>query len=160
MRNIQTVCFIIGRIFLSLIFLLSSFHKFLHWQSTESGLTNILCDWMGYSSFFQTLFSELLPWSFLLLFFAVIMEFVGGALLLLGIKIRLAAILLILFLIPTTVLFHHFWFLEGIRRELELVMFLKNLAIIGGLFYFLAFDSKEQIDPSIKLDMPDLREDK
>lgn len=64
---------------------------------------------------------------------AVGVELIGGLSLLLGIRPRFGAGLLILFLLPTTFLYHHFWFLYGEERNLQLVMFLKNCAIIGGL---------------------------
>jgi uncharacterized membrane protein YphA (DoxX/SURF4 family) len=47
---------------------------------------------------------------------------------LLGYKTRLGAILLILFLIPTTLVFH-----TDFSKEMQVIAFLKNLAIIGGL---------------------------
>jgi putative oxidoreductase len=46
--------------------------------------------------------------------------------------------LLFLYLIPTTLLFHNFWALQGIERQDNMAHFLKNLAIMGGLLVLAA----------------------
>jgi uncharacterized membrane protein YphA (DoxX/SURF4 family) len=66
-------------------------------------------------------------------------EIVGGLLIFLGMWVRFGALILVLFLIPTTFLFHDFWQLQGPDRALEMTMFLKNLSIIGGLLILLAY---------------------
>ena len=45
----------------------------------------------------------------------------------------LAALGLFVFLIPTTLTFHNFWTLEDPERQQQMIHFLKNLAILGGL---------------------------
>lgn len=60
-------------------------------------------------------------------------EVVGALLILFGWYTRLGCIILMVFLFPATVLFHAFWEYEGPMRVLQQVMFLKNLAIYGGL---------------------------
>jgi putative oxidoreductase len=62
----------------------------------------------------------------------------GGLFVLLGIQVRLGAILLILFLIPLTVIMHAFWMYHGSMREMEMMMFLTNISIVGGLFILAA----------------------
>ena len=141
MRMMQIFLSSVGRIFLSLIFILSAVHKILDWQGSQQKLTNSLCDWMCYSYNSvnaQNFLQFLLPWAPVLLALGFAFELVGGLLVLLGIKVRLGAFLLILFLIPTSFLFHHFWFLKGTDAQLHMVMFLKNLSILGALFIFLA----------------------
>lgn len=64
----------------------------------------------------------------LLLVGAIVCELLGGLSVLLGYKARWGALLLILFLIPTTLIFHTDFAQQG-----QLSQFLKNLAIIGGL---------------------------
>jgi len=71
------------------------------------------------------------------LFGAALLELIGGLLLILGYKTRLGATILLLFLIPTTLIFHDFWNIVGDERALQQIMFLKNLAIFGGLLYIL-----------------------
>ncbi|MCS7271144.1 MAG: DoxX family protein, partial [Gemmataceae bacterium] len=47
--------------------------------------------------------------------------------------------LLIVFLIPATVIFHNFWAFEGQEQQMQMIMFLKNLAILGGLLLVVGF---------------------
>ncbi|MCP9914970.1 DoxX family protein [Cyanobium sp. ATX 6F1] len=69
-----------------------------------------------------------LPFPSLLLGAAVLLLAVGSLLLISGWKRRLGAVLLLVFLIPTTLIFH------GAVAELpERIQLLKNVAIIGGL---------------------------
>ena len=110
--------------------------KMFHWQETENLLLTVLSDWQNYMSFseeFSYFFGALTPWTSVLLLVATMLELGGGLLLLLGIREKLGAGLLLLFLLPATFLFHQFWFIEGGARELQTIMFLKNLAIMGGL---------------------------
>jgi putative oxidoreductase len=63
---------------------------------------------------------------------------VAGLLLGLGIAPRLAAALLIGSLVPTTIVGHPFWKEEpGPEREKQMLQFLKNLGLIGGLLMVL-----------------------
>jgi len=64
---------------------------------------------------------------------AVCMEFLVGIALLLGIQVRLLALLLALFVLGTGVLGHAFWGMEGAARAMNMTQFLKNLSIAGGL---------------------------
>lgn len=64
---------------------------------------------------------------------AVCMEFLVGIALLLGIQVRLLALLFVLFVLGTGVLGHAFWSMEGAERAMNMTQFLKNLSIAGGL---------------------------
>lgn len=121
---------------MSLIFLVSGYEKLMNWSQTEQSLIEKLAEWHNFASFsesFQSLLTFLIPWSSVLLIVGVVFEFLGSLMLLFGYHERIGATLLVLLLIPTTLLFHSFWFLEGSARELQVTMFLKNLAILGGL---------------------------
>lgn len=140
-----------GRMSFAMIFILSGINKIIQWNDTESGFVSLLCDWHTYSASYnwlQNLFSDLLPYVTLIIVMATIIELIGGVLLFLGIKSRLAAFFILLFFVPTTILFHHFWFLEGFKREIQMIMFMKNIAIIGGLFMVLAGGAKIEENPS------------
>jgi len=65
---------------------------------------------------------------------AIVVELIGGVLLLVGFKTRWAAAALFLFLIPTTFFFHAFW-----ADPSQAVNFWKNVAIMGGMLYVWAF---------------------
>ncbi len=73
------------------------------------------------------------------LFGAAAIEVIGGLALIFGIKTRVTAFILILFLIPTTAIFHSFWTLSGGEAVLARLFFFHNLALIGGLIYVLCY---------------------
>jgi uncharacterized membrane protein YphA (DoxX/SURF4 family) len=70
-----------------------------------------------------------LPLPGLLLLGNILFQLVGATLLLLGYKTKWGVILLILFLVPTTLVFH-----RPFNPE-ETTALLKNLGLIGGLLY-------------------------
>lgn len=141
----QKFFLVIGRVFLAIIFLLAGVNKILDWGATEENLSMMLSNWINYTSHIEMVskaFEFLLPWSSALLGIAAFLEIFGGLLVFFGLADKAGAVLLLIFLIPTTIIFHHFWFLEGSKHDLELIMFLKNTAIIGGLFILLAVNKK------------------
>jgi putative oxidoreductase len=72
---------------------------------------------------------------------AVIFTFVGGLLVLLGYRAKLGAFMLIVVLVPVTIYFHDFWNSPEARQQDQLVEFMKNMAILGGLLMVLAHGS-------------------
>jgi putative oxidoreductase len=113
---------LIGRILLSIVFLLSGVMK-------------------------VTAFSQMLPFmqakGFPLpgvcLGIAAAIELIGAALLITGYQARLSAWVLLVYLIVATVVFHNFWAAKGMEQQTQLINFLKNLAIMGGLLMVAAF---------------------
>ncbi|AFY29710.1 DoxX family protein [Cyanobium gracile] len=69
-----------------------------------------------------------IPLAPVLLAAAVALMAVGSVLVISGIRARLGAILLLLFLVPTTLLFH-----SDVADPQERIALLKNLSIMGGL---------------------------
>lgn len=69
-----------------------------------------------------------------------IMIVLGGFGILLGYKVKIGAILLIVFLVPVTFIMHAFWGIEDpMQMQMQMAMFLKNLSMIGGaliIYYF------------------------
>jgi uncharacterized membrane protein YphA (DoxX/SURF4 family) len=129
--------FMIGRILLSLIFICLVTNQILNWDQTQQAFDKSVSDWIvhpGLPDQVQKVFSLLLSYSSLIMILAAVFAGLGGLFVLLGIKVRLGAILLILFLIPSTVIMHAFWMYHGSMREMEMMMFLKNISIVGGLF--------------------------
>lgn len=140
MRVIRICTAAIARFLISAVFLAGAVNKILHWHEIEATLMMTLCDWQLFVSFSETAqncLTTLTPWTPLILIGATGFELVGGLLILLGIKEKWGATLLILFLIPTTILFHSFWLVEEHERPLQIAHFLKNMAILGGLFLIL-----------------------
>jgi uncharacterized membrane protein YphA (DoxX/SURF4 family) len=147
MKVIRVATTVLARFLLSAIFLASAVNTIFHWHESEKLLMNVLIDWQGHLAFWegmQKIFTVLIPWTPLLLIGATLLELIGGLLLLLGVKEKLGAALLILFLIPVTVIMHQFWFVEGGLRDVQQIMFLKNLAILGGLLMVLVFGAQAQ----------------
>lgn len=133
---IRMISAFLARFFLSLIFICSGTGKLFNWQDTERNLLTALCDWQVYVGYFlpmQECMASLVPWSTLLLLLTVLLELSGGLMILFSYKEKIGAGLLIILIIPVTLVFHPFWFLEGSSKEIQSAMFLKNLAILGGL---------------------------
>jgi uncharacterized membrane protein YphA (DoxX/SURF4 family) len=73
-----------------------------------------------------------------LLSLAVALEILGGALVLLGLYARLGALVLLVFLVPVSIIMHNFWAYEGKEQTEQMINFMKNVAIMGGLTMVLA----------------------
>lgn len=86
-----------------------------------------------------------LPVPALSLLAAIALEIGGGLALAAGWRQRLAATTLGLFSISTAIVFHH-----NLADENELIHFMKNLAIAGGLFAMGAAAPSTQISPSAR----------
>jgi putative oxidoreductase len=153
MNVLKTIVGFLGRACLSLIFILSSIQKIIFFNATEQMVTNALCEWMHHLQTVQWAFhfvEDLLHWIPFLVILAILFEGIGGLLVFLGLKLRFGALLLVLLLIPTTLLFHSFWLLQGEQRDLQTIMFLKNLSIFGGLLLVIAFGGKGRTEKSFE----------
>jgi putative oxidoreductase len=73
-----------------------------------------------------------------LVYVAGVAELAGGLSLLFGFLTRIGAMGLIVFLAITTLFFHNFWAMTGAEAKTQMVQFMKNLAIMGGLFTIVA----------------------
>jgi putative oxidoreductase len=68
------------------------------------------------------------------------MAIAGGLMIALGFQARLGGILIALFLIPVTLFMHAFWKVsDPMLHQMQLVNFMKNLALLGGSFAFIYF---------------------
>jgi putative oxidoreductase len=65
-------------------------------------------------------------------------EFGGGLAIVLGLATRYAALLMIGFTIVATLISHRFWTSPPEERELQMIQFAKNVAIIGGFVFVFA----------------------
>ena len=87
----------------------------------KAGISHIL----GYSGTVEMMAGQGLPIPDVLLIFTIAFQILGGLSLLLGYKVAIGSILLILFLIPATLVFHN--------PASDINGFLKNIGLIGGL---------------------------
>jgi len=110
-----------GRILLALIFVISGYNKLVGFDGT-----------VGYIA------SKGLPLPQLAAAAAIAIELIGGILLVIGWQTRWAATAIFLFLIPTTLIFHPFWAVAA-GKQMEMIQFMKNLCIMGGMLYVMAF---------------------
>ncbi len=105
---------LLARILISLLFLLNGFFKIDNYDGTIG--------WM-----------ESFGMPGLLIIPAIILEIAGPILIILGYKAKIAAGLLSLFCIATALIFHN-----DFSDQMQLVSFLKNIALAGGfLFIFI-----------------------
>jgi putative oxidoreductase len=75
------------------------------------------------------------PAASLLVPVAGLISLVGGVLVLLGYHARFGAWLLVAFLVPVTLNMHAFWNVaDAGMHQLQQIMFMKNVAILGGAF--------------------------
>jgi len=107
-----------GRILIALIFILSGFGKIAGFDGT-----------VGYIA------SQGLPLPQLLAIGAIIVELGGGILLVLGWKARWAAAALFVFTALAALLFHNFWAVPPDQAQNQMIHFMKNLSMMGGLLF-------------------------
>lgn len=109
--TMQNWTLLLARIFLSAIFFKSGFDKIFDFAGTEKFMA-----------------SAGVPFPGLLLIPTIAIELLGALSILLGYKTRWGAIALIVFMVPTTLIFH-----TNFAERIQVIQFMKNLAIVGGL---------------------------
>lgn len=107
---------LVGRIFVSVLFLISAFFKLTAYSQM-----------VGYAT------AKGLPMAGVAVAIAAALELIAGIAILTGFQTRIAAWALFLYLIPTSFYFHNFWAMTGMDQQNNMIHFLKNLAIMGGL---------------------------
>jgi uncharacterized membrane protein YphA (DoxX/SURF4 family) len=117
----QALLPLVGRILLAAIFLWSCIKSIQKFESTAADLASH----MGVTGTF-------IPQA--LLVGGIVCLMLGSLALILGLKARWGAVLLIVFLIPTTIIYH-----PPMGNEGELIEFMKNLALIGALLMVVSF---------------------
>ena len=110
---------LIGRILISLVFLLSGVNKIINYDDTfmwmeDYGVAGIL----------------LIP--------TIILEIVAPILIIIGYQVRISAVLLGMFCIATAIIFS-----SDFSDQMQIVGFLKNLGLAGG-FLFLAINGSRK----------------
>lgn len=66
---------------------------------------------------------------------AAIVEILGGLAILTGFQVRAVSWFLFVYLIPTSIIFHNYWALQGALKAAMEAHFFKNMAIMGGLLF-------------------------
>jgi len=71
-----------------------------------------------------------------------VLALAGGLSILLGYRAKIGAWLITLFLIPVTLMMHKFWTVhDPMMAQMQMVMFMKNVAILGGALRVSQFGS-------------------
>jgi putative oxidoreductase len=70
---------------------------------------------------------------------ALVVELLGGILLLIGLFTRWSALALALFCLLAAFLFHNYWAMPADKQMMQAMIFWKDLAIAGGLLAIVAF---------------------
>ena len=110
---------LVGRIFISIVFLLSGFHKIGNYEGTIGWMESL-----GMPGIF------LIP--------AIILEIGAPILIIIGYKVKISAALLSLFCIATAIIFH-----TDFSNQMQFVSFMKNIALAGGFLFLVINDIKE-----------------
>lgn len=119
---------LVGRILLALIFVLSGFQKL-----------------MGPAGTMKLMAAHGLPLVPLVYVGTILVEFGCGLLLVLGYKARWAALLIFLWFIPVTLVFHVAAYHQAVLQQkpmdalIQQIMFMKNISIMGGLLMVASF---------------------
>jgi putative oxidoreductase len=116
MNSTSDITTLAGRILMAVIFLISGFFK-----------VGAYAQMVGYATAVH------LPAPGAAIAAAAAVELACGLAILAGFKTRFAAWLLFLYLLPVSYFFHNFWAVQGQEQQMQMVNFLKNMAIMGGL---------------------------
>ena len=108
---------LIGRVLLVLIFVISGIGKIGNLEGTA-----------------QYMAQHGMPFVPFFLVGAIFLELVGSITVILGYFTRFGALLLIVFLIPTTLIFH-----TNFSDQVQMIMFMKNVSMLGGCLILLAY---------------------
>ncbi len=115
-RNVNGYAHLAGRILMSLIFVVSGLGKLFQLSGTAAAMA-----------------TKGIPLVSVAAPLVILFELGSGLLLMVGYRTRLVALLLSLYLVPVTLLFHNFWAFQGMDQQMQMINFLKNVAILGGL---------------------------
>ena len=108
---------LLARIFIALIFLFEAYDSSVFFKKTKETMTQYGINWN----------------QDFVLYAVIFMLVIGSVLVLIGYRSSLGAVLLLLYWIPVTFLVHSWWNDPAELQRETSMMFLKNVAIIGGL---------------------------
>ena len=106
---------LIGRVFISLVFLLSGLNKIGNYEGTVGWMESL-----GMPGIF------LIP--------AIALEIIAPISIIIGYKVKISSALLSLFCIATAIIFHN-----DFSNQMQFISFMKNIGLAGG-FLFLAIN--------------------
>lgn len=121
----MSIIFLIGRILFGGYFILNAWNHFAHLKAN-----------MGYAT------SKGVPMPKLAVIITGLLLLFGGLGVVLWFQIKIAFLLLILFIVPVTFMMHQYWKIADPMQKMgEKIQFQKNLAILGALLMMFAVSS-------------------
>ena len=120
-NTLQNPLTLTGRLLLALLFL-------------PAGLMKI----GGFAGTVGYIASKGLPMPALGAVIAIVVEVLGGLALLAGFGTRVAALVLAVFTVAASVIFHAYWAVPAEAQMVQQLMFFKNIAVVGGLLVLAA----------------------
>ncbi len=115
---------LVGRILIALIFVVSGFGKISGFEGT-----------VGYIA------SKGLPLPEFAAMAAVVIELGGGLMVMFGWKARWAAAAMFVFTAVAALIFHNFWAVPAAQSQNQMIHFMKNVSMLGGLLYVIVYGS-------------------
>ena len=110
---------LIGRIFISLVFLLSGYNKIFNYDNTISWMEGF-----GIPGF--------------LLWPAIVLEVLLPIFIIIGYRTQISAIILAIFCLATALIFHY-----DFANQMQTIAFLKNFGLAGGFLFIAANGPRE-----------------
>ena len=111
--------YFIGRIFISLVFLLSGYNKIFNYDNTISWMEGF-----GIPGF--------------LLWPAIVLEILLPIFIIIGYRTQISAIILAMFCLATALIFHN-----DFANQMQIIAFLKNFGLAGGFLFIATNGPKE-----------------
>ncbi len=113
----KDVADLIARIFLAFIFLFEAYDSIVFFKANKETMTEYGITWN----------------QDFLMYASILLLILGGILILIGYRTSLGAICLLIYWIPLTFVLYSFWNDPEEVRRINSLMFMKNMAIAGGL---------------------------
>ena len=130
----MTVAYTIGRILLPILFLVNGIQKVINvadiaklLEANAIPIPQEIVPYLGSMPKYEALG-----------YLIAAIEIVCGLMVLIGLKARCGALVLIVFTAATIILVHHFWDMSGEAFNSNLIEALKNLSIMGALLLIVA----------------------
>jgi len=134
--TINNLFVLIGRLTLAALFLPAGFSKITGFSGTVGYI-----EAMG------------LPFATMAALVAILVEVLGGAALIAGLFTRASAIVLAVFTVVATVIFHAYWAVPAEQTFMQQLLFYKNIAVVGGLLILAAHGAGQwSLDQKRRLD--------
>ncbi len=113
---------LVGRILISLIFFYEGIDSILYAEKTKLLMAEYGITWR----------------QDLVLYSSIVFLMIGATMLLIGYRIRFGVWLLLIYWLPVTFIVYSFWNAPLHEQRLEAILFMKNIAVAGGLLMIAA----------------------